>query len=65
MLLISDYQINDVYNPSKIRGGRLNIITIGKWNIESGIQISNRQTKIERRQNLGGLKFLAVTTVNI
>lgn len=59
----SAYQINDVYNPSKVRGGRLNITTIGKWDTHSGIQISSVQSKIERRRNLGGLKFIAVVTV--
>lgn len=61
----SDYQISDVYNPSKLRGGRLNVTTIGAWNQYRGFQLTTEQTKIERRRNLGGLTFLSVMTVRV
>lgn len=59
-----EYQLSDVYNPSKLRGGHLNITTIGKWDRYRGIQLATQQTKIQRRHDLGGLQFYAVMTVN-
>lgn len=56
------YDIYEVYNPSHIRGGLLNVTWNGYWNESIGWTTVN-QTKIERRHDLNGITFPTVVPV--
>ncbi len=58
----SFYDIYEVYNPSHVRGGRLNITWNGYWSEDVGWSTVN-QTKIERRHDLNGITFQTVVPV--
>ncbi|XP_017797560.1 PREDICTED: uncharacterized protein LOC108578694 [Habropoda laboriosa] len=60
----SNYLLYDVYNPCKDRGGSMNVTYFGTWNSESGLDVTLRQPKIQRRSNLHGIK-LKVGFINI
>ncbi|KAG4075434.1 hypothetical protein HA402_015087 [Bradysia odoriphaga] len=60
---INEYRISDVYNPSKIRGGRLNITTIGTWGRNRRLNMTTEHLRIERQRDLGGLTMLATITL--
>nr|QGW45453.1 ionotropic receptor 75c [Bradysia odoriphaga] len=59
----NEYRISDVYNPSKIRGGRLNITTIGTWGRNRRLNMTTEHLRIERQRDLGGLTMLATITL--
>lgn len=59
----SGYHIFEVFNPSFLRGGQLNITQIGYWNLRDGFSMSTPQTKIERRHDLKGIWFHTATAV--
>lgn len=59
----SEYQINDVYNPSHKRRGRFRMARIGTWNQTTGLKMIETETKFQRRQNLGGVTFVAAIAV--
>lgn len=60
----SGYNVFDVYNPSFVRGGKLNITQIGHWSESDGFMLSTYQSKIERRHDLNQIRFHAATAVN-
>jgi hypothetical protein len=49
---VESYQLYDAYNTVKERGTTLNITLLGMWNNRSGLSISLKQTKLERRSNM-------------
>lgn len=50
------FDLYDVYNPCKARGGSLNVTALGYWTEKSGVAIRLTQPKYERRFNLHGMK---------
>lgn len=54
---LTGYDLYDVYNPCKERGGSLNVTALGYWTEKSGVAIRLRQSKYERRSNLHGMKL--------
>ena len=61
----SGYELYDVYNPCKIRGGALKISTLGTWHPGTGLKITLNDNKFRRRSNLQGMKIKAVAVVSI
>ncbi|KOC69525.1 Glutamate receptor, ionotropic kainate 2 [Habropoda laboriosa] len=61
----SNYLLYDVYNPCKDRGGSMNVTYFGTWNSESGLDVTLRQPKIQRRSNLHGIKLKVGFIVNL
>ncbi|KYN18291.1 hypothetical protein ALC57_09398 [Trachymyrmex cornetzi] len=51
------FDLYDVYNPCKARGGSLNVTVLGYWTEKSGVAIRLKQPKYERRFNLHGMKL--------
>lgn len=51
------FDLYDVYNPCKARGGSLNVTILGYWTEKSGVAIRLKQSKYERRFNLHGMKL--------
>ncbi|XP_018394995.1 PREDICTED: uncharacterized protein LOC108773628, partial [Cyphomyrmex costatus] len=51
------FDLYDVYNPCKARGGSLNVTILGYWTEKSGVAIRLKQPKYERRFNLHGMKL--------
>lgn len=51
------YILYDVYNPCKDRGGSMNITVFGMWSSKTGLNVSLKQSKFERRANLHGMKL--------
>ncbi len=62
-MINSSYQIFEVFNPSFVRGGKLNITQIGHWNRTAGYSLATWQTKIERRHDLKRLWFQTAIAV--
>lgn len=62
---IENYKMYEVFNPSKARGGRMNVMQLGNWNKISGFEIPCKQTKSERRRNLHGITLASVISVII
>lgn len=60
----SDYILYDVYNHFKLRGGLLNITTLGSWNKEDGLTVILTVPKIIRRRNFHGLRTKAAGIVS-
>jgi len=54
---ITGFDLYDVYNPCKARGGSLNVTALGYWTEKSGVVIRLKQPKYERRSNLHGMKI--------
>lgn len=52
-----NYVLYDVYNPCKDRGGLMNVTYFGTWNSKTGLDVTLRQSKIQRRSNLHGMKL--------
>ncbi|XP_029166013.1 ionotropic receptor 75a-like isoform X1 [Nylanderia fulva] len=50
-----DYDLYDVYNHCKYRGGTLNVTRLGSWRRESGLAITLTQPLIQRRANMHGM----------
>lgn len=55
--IATGFDLYDVYNPCKARGGSLNVTALGYWTEKSGIAIRLKQPKYERRFNLHGMKI--------
>lgn len=53
----NNYTLYDVYNPSKDRGGSINVTQFGKWNNKTGLVVTLNQSKFQRRSNLRGMKL--------
>ncbi|KAL6441403.1 hypothetical protein ACFW04_003550 [Cataglyphis niger] len=51
----SNYDLYDVYNHCKYRGGTLNITRLGSWRRETGLVITLTQPLIHRRANMHGM----------
>jgi len=62
---LTGYDLYDVYNPCKARGGSLNVTALGYWTEKSGVSIKLQQSKYERRANLHGMKVRVGILVNI
>lgn len=54
---LTGYDLYDVYNPCKARGGSLNVTALGYWTEKSGVSIRLKQSKYERRSNLHGMRL--------
>lgn len=54
---LTGYELYDVYNPCKARGGSLNVTALGYWTEKSGVAIKLKQSIFERRSNLRGMKL--------
>ncbi|XP_058798950.1 ionotropic receptor 75a-like [Phymastichus coffea] len=53
------YQLYDVYNAAKDKGGTLNITLTGDWKIDTKLNIILTQSKLFRRLNLHGIVLQA------
>ncbi|XP_019884195.2 uncharacterized protein LOC105254882 [Camponotus floridanus] len=51
----NNYDLYDVYNHCKYRGGTLNVTKLGSWQRETGITITLTQPLIQRRANMHGM----------
>lgn len=51
------FDLYDVYNPCKARGGSINVTALGYWTEKSGVAIRLTQPKYERRFNLHRMKL--------
>ncbi|KAK9300689.1 hypothetical protein QLX08_006721 [Tetragonisca angustula] len=51
------YDLYDVFNHCKYRGGPLNVTELGTWYPESGLKISLTQPLINRRANMHGMRL--------
>ncbi|XP_070163020.1 ionotropic receptor 75a-like isoform X1 [Polyergus mexicanus] len=51
----SNYDLYDVYNHCKYRGGTLNVTKLGLWRRETGLAITLTQPLIQRRANMHGM----------
>ncbi|CAD1469411.1 unnamed protein product, partial [Heterotrigona itama] len=51
------YDLYDVFNHCKYRGGSLNITQLGTWYPESGLKILLTQPLINRRANMHGMRL--------
>ncbi|KMQ99404.1 hypothetical protein RF55_1087 [Lasius niger] len=51
----SDYDLYDVFNHCKYRGGTLNVTRLGTWRRETGLAITLTQPLIQRRANMHGM----------
>ncbi|CAK9805090.1 Ionotropic receptor 75a [Anthophora plagiata] len=60
-----NYVLYDVYNPCKDRGGLMNVTYFGTWNSKTGLDVTLRQPKIQRRSNLHGMKLKVGLLVNL
>lgn len=60
---VKNYELYEAFNPSSVRGGRINITQLGYWNRTDGFNIPVKQTKIERRRNLRGIILPSVISV--
>ncbi|EZA60351.1 hypothetical protein X777_13440 [Ooceraea biroi] len=54
---LTGYDLYDVYNPCKARGGSLNVTALGFWTEKSGVSIRLEQSKYQRRFDLHGMKL--------
>ncbi|KAI4490899.1 hypothetical protein M0804_003843 [Polistes exclamans] len=52
------YELYDIYNPNKERGGILNITRYATWNKDTGLKIFLSKAKILRRWNFHKLKVI-------
>ncbi|XP_014475985.1 PREDICTED: uncharacterized protein LOC106745165 [Dinoponera quadriceps] len=51
----SDYDLYDVYNHCKYRGGTLNVTRLGSWRPGAGLTITLTQPLVQRRANMNGM----------
>lgn len=61
----SNYDLYDVYNHCKYRGGALNVTKLGFWQRETGIIITLTQPLIQRRANMHGMTLKISGVVRI
>lgn len=54
---LTGYNLYDIYNQCKERGGSLNITDLGSWEENIGMIVTLKQSKFERRSNLHGMKL--------
>ncbi|XP_032671693.1 ionotropic receptor 75a-like [Odontomachus brunneus] len=54
---LTGYDLYEVYNPCKERGGSLNVTALGYWTEKSGVAIKLKQSMFARRSNLHGMKL--------
>lgn len=59
------YELYDVYNPCKLRGGNLKITALGFWDINKGFNITLTESKFQRRSDLQGMSIKVVSVVSI
>ena len=53
----NNYDLYDVYNPSKKRGGKMNITYYSEWNQSNGLTVKLIQSKYKRRADLNGMPW--------
>lgn len=51
----SGYDLYDVFNHCKYRGGKLNVTRLGSWSEEAGLVVTLTQPIIQRRANMNGM----------
>lgn len=61
----SDYDLYDVFNHCKYRGGTLNVTELGFWRAESGLTITLTQPLVQRRANMHGMTLKISGVVRI
>lgn len=61
----SGYDLYDVYNHCKYRGGTLNVTKLGWWRRGEGLTIILNQPLIERRANMHGMTLKISGVVRI
>lgn len=63
----SGYDLYDVFNHCKYRGGKLNVTRLGSWQRETGLIITLTQPLVQRRANMHGmtLKISGVVRISI
>nr|QNL15112.1 ionotropic receptor 75a [Aulacocentrum confusum] len=58
------FDMYDVYNPAKNRGGELNITRFGTWDAKTGLNVELTQSLFARRYDLHGIEVLvSIVTV--
>ncbi|XP_035732024.1 uncharacterized protein LOC118446003 [Vespa mandarinia] len=57
------YELYDIYNPNKERGGILNITRYATWNKDNGLMVFLLETKILRRWNFHKLKIIVSSAI--
>jgi len=51
----SGFDLYDVYNHCKYRGGVLNVTRLGSWRRETGLDITLTQPLVQRRADMHGM----------
>lgn len=51
------YILYDIYNPAKVRGGKLNVTLYGTWSEKHGLNVILTMPKYKRRANLNKMKL--------
>lgn len=51
------FDLYDVFNHCKYRGGILNVTELGTWRLDSGLKIFLTQPLINRRANMHGMRL--------
>lgn len=61
----SDYDLYDVFNHCKYRGGTLNVTRLGSWRAGIGLIITLTQPLVQRRANMHGMTLKMSGVVRI
>lgn len=61
----SDYDLYDVFNHCKYRGGHLNVTKLGSWRRGTGLTITLTQPLVQRRANMNGITLKISGVVRI
>lgn len=59
------YDLYDIFNHCKYRGGLLNVTKLGTWRQDSGLNIVLTQPLINRRANMHGMRLKISGVVSI
>ncbi|KAJ8664949.1 hypothetical protein QAD02_006611 [Eretmocerus hayati] len=51
------FDLYDIYNPSKERGGKLNVTFFGSWDPKHGLNLELSEDKYSQRSNLHGMMW--------
>lgn len=61
----SSYDLYDVFNHCKYRGGSLNITKLGTWKLDAGLNVTLTQPLISRRANMHGMRLKISGVVSV
>lgn len=59
------YDLYDVYNHCKYRGGSLNVTELGTWRGDLGLSVTLTQPLINRRANMHGMRLKISGVVSV